>query len=202
MNQVLRATTLSKEPNVEVVTRTLHLKVKPQGYGFLEKAAIEVNQVWNYCNETSYKAIRTYVGKATFLSGFDLNKLVAGSTKTIQRPGFSYLLSDSIQLVCQTFAQKRNQFKRVKLRFRKSFGSNQSLGWIPLKRACFQIKKGHKPKNGGIVYKGKSFPLYTFDYLRFNLEVLKAKLKQGSFSQDSVGDWYFNVVTETPLENV
>jgi hypothetical protein len=38
------------------VTRTLHLKVRPEAYAWLDSAAIEVNQVFNYCNETSLKA--------------------------------------------------------------------------------------------------------------------------------------------------
>ena len=39
-----------------VCTRTLRLKVKRESYAWLNAAAIEVNQVWNYANATSYKA--------------------------------------------------------------------------------------------------------------------------------------------------
>jgi hypothetical protein len=46
-----------------VVTRTLRLKVRPDSYPWLEAAAIEVTQVWNWCNEISSKAARPYVGK-------------------------------------------------------------------------------------------------------------------------------------------
>ena len=35
------------------VTRTLRLKVTADAYPWLNAAAIEVNTVWNYCNETS-----------------------------------------------------------------------------------------------------------------------------------------------------
>jgi hypothetical protein len=38
--------------------RTLRLKVKAEGYAWLNAAAIEVNQVWNYANATSNKAAR------------------------------------------------------------------------------------------------------------------------------------------------
>jgi hypothetical protein len=38
--------------------RTLRLKVKAEGYAWLNKAAIEVNDVWNFANATSYKAAR------------------------------------------------------------------------------------------------------------------------------------------------
>ena len=42
--------------------RTLRLKVKTEGYAWLNEAAIEVNQVWNFANATSYKAARPFVG--------------------------------------------------------------------------------------------------------------------------------------------
>ena len=37
-------------------TRTLRLKVSSEAYARLNAAAMEVNEVFNYCNETSYKA--------------------------------------------------------------------------------------------------------------------------------------------------
>jgi hypothetical protein len=36
--------------------RTLRLKVKAEAYPWLNAAAVEINQVWNWANETSYKA--------------------------------------------------------------------------------------------------------------------------------------------------
>ena len=36
--------------------RTLRLKVRRETYGWLNAAALEVNGVFNYCNETSLKA--------------------------------------------------------------------------------------------------------------------------------------------------
>ncbi len=33
-------------------TRTLHLKVRSEAYAWLNAAALEVNVVFNYCNET------------------------------------------------------------------------------------------------------------------------------------------------------
>jgi transposase len=43
--------------------RTLRLKVKAEGYAWLNAAAIEVNQVWNFANATSYKAARPFAGQ-------------------------------------------------------------------------------------------------------------------------------------------
>jgi hypothetical protein len=67
--------------------RTLRLKVKPESYAWLDAAAIEVNQVWNYCKEISNRAARPFVGWPKWLSGFDLNNLTAGATECFERIG-------------------------------------------------------------------------------------------------------------------
>ena len=51
--------------------RTLRLKVKSEGYAWLNAAAVEVNQVWNFANATSYKAARPFAGPAKWLSGYE-----------------------------------------------------------------------------------------------------------------------------------
>jgi len=38
------------------IARTLRLKVRREAYPWLNAAAVEVNEVFNYCNETSLKA--------------------------------------------------------------------------------------------------------------------------------------------------
>jgi putative transposase len=103
--------------------RTLRLKVKAEGYAWLNGAAIEVNQVWNYANATSYKAARPYVGPSQWLSAFDLDKLTAGASKCFERIG-----SETIQRVNAEYCTRRTQFKRAKLRWRVSSGSKRSLG--------------------------------------------------------------------------
>ena len=45
-------------PETRVCIRTLRLKVKPDAYSWLNAAAIEVNQIWNFANATSEKAAR------------------------------------------------------------------------------------------------------------------------------------------------
>ncbi len=59
--------------------RTLRLKVKSEAYAWLNAAAIEVNQVWNFANETSARAARPFVGASRWLTAFDLDKLTAGA---------------------------------------------------------------------------------------------------------------------------
>jgi putative transposase len=84
--------------------RTLRLKVKREGYAWLDAAAIEVNQVWNYANATSYKAVRPFAGTGKWLSAFDLDKLTAGATEYFERIG-----SETIQRVNAEFATRRRR---------------------------------------------------------------------------------------------
>ena len=60
------------------VTRTLRLKVRSESYAWLSAAAIEVNQVWNFCNEEAASVLGN-LGK--WLSGFDLCYRTAGSSQ-------------------------------------------------------------------------------------------------------------------------
>jgi hypothetical protein len=95
--------------------RTLRLKVKAEGHAWLDAAAIEVNQVWNYANETSYKAARPFAGAGKWLTGFDLDKLTAGAAQE-----FGHIGADTIQRVNAEFAAKRSQSSKPKLRWRVS----------------------------------------------------------------------------------
>jgi hypothetical protein len=53
-------------------TRTLRSKVRTEAYAWLNAAAGQVNEVFNYCNETSLKAAARTATKRQLLSGFDL----------------------------------------------------------------------------------------------------------------------------------
>jgi hypothetical protein len=48
---------MSDDPSLDIVAptllRTLRLKVKSEAYPWVDAAAIEINQVWNFCNEIS-----------------------------------------------------------------------------------------------------------------------------------------------------
>jgi putative transposase len=108
--------------------RTLRLKVKAEAYPWLNAAAVEVNLVWNWSNETSYKAARPFAGPGQWLTGFDLDKLAAGASEC-----FEHIGSGTIQRVNAEFARRRRQFQKAKLRWRVSRGARRSLGWIPFK---------------------------------------------------------------------
>jgi hypothetical protein len=60
-------------------TRTLRLKVRGEAYSWLNAAAVDVNEVFNYCNDTSLKAATRTDLKRKWMSGFDLCNLTAGA---------------------------------------------------------------------------------------------------------------------------
>ena len=51
-----------------ICTRTLRLKVKPEAYAWLNAAAIETSQVWNFSNAASETAARPFAGRGKWLS--------------------------------------------------------------------------------------------------------------------------------------
>ena len=168
--------------DIQHCVRTLRLKEKREGYPWLNAAAIEVNQVWNYANATSYKAARPFAGKGKWLSAFDLDKLTAGATEY-----FDYIGSETIQRVNAEFAIRRKQFKKAKLRWRVSQGTKRSLGWIPFK--AVQLK--HKGKS--LRFSGKALRVFERELLE------GASWKSGCFAQDAVGDWWLCVPVECEL---
>jgi IS605 OrfB family transposase len=153
--------------------RTLRLKVRPESYRWLNAAAGEVNQVFNFCNEASYTAATRTDRKRKWFSGFDLCNLTAGATKYFERIG-----ADTIQRVCTEYASKRTAAKRLKLRWRVSRGARRSLGWVPFKAASL------KRKGNALRFCGKIFRVFE----RERLDGIK--WQQGCFAQDAVGDWW------------
>ena len=143
----------------------------------LDTIAPAVNMVWNYCNATSFKAIRD---RSEWLSGFDLSYLTKGSGKELG------LHSQTILAIGEEYATRRKQFKKRKLRWRISKGSKKSLGWIPFKAVAVKVI-------GNVVtYAGQ-------EYKFWNSRDLPGKPKCGSFSQDARGRWYVNFVVEAPV---
>ncbi len=163
--------------------RTLRLKVMTEAYAWLNAAAVEVNQVWNWANETSYKAARPFAGPGKWLSGFDLNMLSAGATDY-----FGHIGSETIQRVNAEFATRRRQFKKAKLRWRVSRGTKRSLGWIPFK--AVQVKR----KGKSLRFSGKAFRVFERELLE------GTRWKCGCFAQDSVGDWWLCLPVEQAVE--
>ncbi len=134
--------------------RTLRLKVRREAYGWLNAAAVEVNEGFDFCNETSLKAATRTDTKRKWMSGYDLCNLTSGAT-----PDFDRIGADTIQAICTHYAQKRQAAKRLKLRWRVSRGARRSLGWIPFRAANL------KRKGVCLRFAGKCFRVFETDRL-------------------------------------
>jgi putative transposase len=164
-------------------TRTLRFKVRPESYGWLSAATVEVNGVFNYCNEASLLAATRTDLKRKWLTGFDLCNLTSGSARYFERIG-----ADTIQRICVEYAQKRSAAKRRRLRWRVSRGARRSLGWVPFKAASL------KRKGRAVRFCGKTFRIFEAERLN------GVKWGQGCFAQDAVGDWWLCLLVEQPVE--
>lgn len=162
-----------KDPNIVVTTLRYRLKDSSR-FTLLDRLARSVNFVWNYCNETSFNAIRNH---SKWLSAMDLKNLTSGSAKEL---GIS---SVTVQAICEEYAIRRIQFKKRKLRWRVSQGSKRSLGWIPLKGNSIQVKGDR------VTYLGKEFRIWLS-------RPIEGRILTGSFSQDAQGHWYVNLACE------
>lgn len=156
-------------------TKTLRVRVKDRHAPILSRMAISVNQVWNYVNELSHRSITE---RGHILSGYDLDKYTAGSSTILG------ITADTIQRVSAEYATKRKQFKKSKLRWRKSFGGDRSLHWIPIKTGC------SKWSNGQVKYAGRHFKVWD------SYGLSNYKFRSACFSEDARGRWYFNVVVD------
>jgi IS605 OrfB family transposase len=166
------------------VTRTLRLKVKPESYSWLNAAAVEVNQVWNWAAATCADAAdRNRRASPKWLSGFDLNNLSAGASDC-----FTCIGSETIQRINGEYASKRKAAKRFKLRWRVSRGARRSLGWVPFKAASI------KRQGSALRFAGKTFRV--FESRRLD----GITWKQGCFAQDAVGDWWLCLTVSFEIE--
>ncbi|EIM99503.1 transposase, orfB, partial [Paraburkholderia hospita] len=80
---------------MEITTRVLRFRLKDKHASLLRELAREVNFVWNYVNELSFKVWRR---EGRFLSGYDFHPFTRGAGKaglglhsqTIQAIGEEY----------------------------------------------------------------------------------------------------------------
>ena len=139
----------------------------------LQQLASTVNFVWNYCNATSFDAIRNF---SKFLSVFDLNNLMAGSSKELP------LHSQTFQAIAKEYVTRRKQFKKRKLKWRSY---KKSLGWIPVSASAIKLQGSE------IVYQKVRYKIWLH-------RPIIGVIKSGSFNQDSRGNWYVNLQCEIP----
>jgi IS605 OrfB family transposase len=141
--------------------------------GLLNKQARAVNCVWNYCNDRQKDALR--YGRR-WLTGFDLNRLTAGSSKELG------LHSGTVNAVCEQYAKSRAAKKRPSLRYR----GRRSLAWVPMKG------RDVRETPNGFHFHGREFKVFKSRDLPAG-----AKIKDGSsFSRDARGNWFLNVAVE------
>lgn len=141
--------------------------------------ARSVNFVWNYVNELSHRSIKE---RGVFLSGYDMDKFTQGANKDLG------LHSQTLQEISKEYTTRRKQFKKSKLNWRKSGGVKRSLGWVPFKSGAATYQNGQIRFNGTFYNVWDSYGLSEY------------KFRSGSFSEDSRGRWYFNVVVEVETD--
>lgn len=163
--------------------KTLQVKVRPDSWEWLGHAAKEVNLVWNHVNELCAKAARPYYGPGKWLSGYDVGKLLAGASKELD-----YLPAHTLASIALEHAQRRSQFKRTRLSWRRGGGARKSLGWVPFRRGQVRFK------NGAIVFAGRRFRVFD------SYGLASYDFRAGSFSQNALGEWFFNVAVETRVD--
>ncbi len=152
--------------------KILRVRLKDKHARHLRKLAYEINFIWNYLNALSNHFIRE---KGQWLSAYDMAYYTKGASQYLN------VNSQTIQAVAEEYVARRNQTKKAKLRWRKSLGTHRSLGWIPVKGQTIRYQHGQ------IVYNKHFFKLW--DSYRLG----QYTFKQGSFSEDSRGRWYFNI---------
>ncbi|MGE8367180.1 RNA-guided endonuclease InsQ/TnpB family protein [Cupriavidus sp.] len=168
-------------------TRTLKLRIKDKHAKAMLAMARDVNQVWNFCNETQFRSLKRYCNRPkVWLSGFDLQKLTNGFSKC---EGVA-IGSATQQQVCEEFATRLKQFKRQRLNWRVSDRKSPkySLGWVPFKARALTYKNGQVRFNGINIGLWDSYGLSKYE------------LKAGSFNEDSRGRWYLNVAVKVQIE--
>lgn len=161
-------------PMANKIILTYRYRVKDKHAKYLSGIAHSVNFVWNYCNDVQKHAVQW---NKRWPSGFDLNKLTAGTSK------FLGIHAGTINAVGEQYAQSRRQHKRPFLRYR----GKKNLGWVPFKGRDLKIQED-------------GFRFGSIDYSVWLSRPLPegAKIRDGScFSQDSRGRWYINLVVES-----
>jgi putative transposase len=159
-------------------TKVLRLRLKDKHAKFLRDLAGEVNFVWNYCNELQ---ITMFNRERRFLSGYDFAKFTRGATKEGLR-----LHSQTVQAIAEEYATRRRQFRKVRLKWRKSTGRRRSLGWIPFKRTA--ILAAH----GQVKFAGHWLSLWD----SYGLEAYP--IRAGNVCEDARGRWYLSACIAVP----
>lgn len=159
--------------------KTLKLRIKDKHCKVLDQLASEVNFVWNYVNDLSFKHLKR---KGEFLSSYDIDKYTKGASKECG------LHSQTIQAISAELVTRRKQFKKSKLKWRVSNkkSARRSLGWIPFKKVAIKYADGY------VQYGKHQFKVWD------SYGLSQYSIKTGSFVEDSRGRWYVCLVVDSP----
>ena len=160
-------------------TKTLKVRVKDKHAKQLSAMSASVNYVWNYCNELSSRAIHE---RGLFLSNYDFHQYTTGASKELG------LHSQTVQCISKEYTTRRKQFKKAKLKWRKTFGVGRSLGWVPVNTGAAQWK------NGQVFHHGKYYGV------RDSYGLSQYKFRSGCFVEDARGRWYFCIAVSVETQ--
>ena len=168
--------------------KTLKVRIRDKHKTLLNRMAFETNQVWNAANAETRDWCYIPVPEVGFIrnniSAFDLQKQL----KTIKKERDFIIHSTTVQEIIAIHAKARKQLKKDKLRWRTSGGSRRSLGFIPFKSGAAKFLNGQIRFAGHFLNVWDSHCLSQFEF------------RSGSFSEDSRGRWYFNIVVEVAVK--
>lgn len=158
--------------------KTLKLRIRDKHTKVLVNLAQQVNFVWNYVNDLSYRYLQKH---HKFLSAYDIAPYTKGTSKECD------LHSQTVQAITEEYVIRRKQFKKAKLQWRVSNpkSSRKSLGWIPFKKSAI------KYSDGWVSYGKHIFKLWD------SYGLSKYQVKIGCFVQDSRNRWYVCLVVES-----
>jgi IS605 OrfB family transposase len=161
--------------------KTLKLRIKDKHCEVLDQLASEVNFVWNYVNDLSFKHLKR---KGEFLTAYDIAKYTKGTSKECG------LHSQTIQAITEELVTRRKQFKKTKLKWRVSNkkSARRSLGWIPFKKVAIKYADGY------VQYGKHQFKVWD------SYGLSQYSIKTGSFIEDSRGRWYVCLVVNSPKQ--
>ncbi|MDM1323475.1 RNA-guided endonuclease InsQ/TnpB family protein [Acinetobacter pseudolwoffii] len=162
--------------------KTLKLRIKDKHCKVLDQLASEVNFVWNYVNDLSFKHLKR---TGDFFSAFDMTQYTKGTSKLCG------LHSQTVQGITEEYVDKRRQHKKAKLKWRVSNkkSARRSLGWIPFKKVAIKYADGY------VQYGKQKFKLWD------SYGISKYSVRTGSFVEDSRGRWYVCLVVDSSKQN-
>lgn len=141
-----------------------------------------VNQVWNYCVAYQRDIEKRYLAgapKRRWPTRYTLQTLTSGTS------GELGITAHSIQEVCRYFTASRDIARRSP-KFRASFGSRRTLGWVPFRDGCRGID------GNSVVYRRQRYRFWE------GRRPLPEVVKGGCFVEDARGRWYVCFQVEVP----